>query len=172
MSTILKGYVDRLVPSAPVFRINKSQTDRWSSKRSKIETVYEPDVSAVPDDPVGKVVTNCYHENFDCRNLQFTVAKGSIESTAWSHIFSSMRNFLQYNIPTKSPQNTKLYRWFSYEMSNSDQHRDAIVMIYKYIVPFCSASRMAIDDPKNEAHAKNALALIELIRTSHYAKRK
>ena len=160
MTEILEAVKDFTV-SRPVFRIKPSHRDN-SLSVSVSDPIYKYRPEPVKGDIISELACAAYRENFSSHYGEFTCDTDSIADACMREIRASMANFLEKNLPMKSPTQSKLYRWTARELPKNSYFNDKLVSLYKYMRTFCDDGMSANKDA-DQKHVDNTIAILGAI---------
>jgi hypothetical protein len=160
-SKVLDEIVDGFGASLPIFR--GELRDDGETVEFTLKDPYEPEKGLLVEDPVLRLALEMRREQYNYRNQNFE------DATESHHIYTHMVRallsaFLHYS-ELKNPKQTKLFKWLQ-SMDDKYNHPsvEAFVSLYRYAATHSLAERNA---PKSSAHAKNMIAIMELIKDKY-----
>ena len=169
MSERLKKYTEGFQTSVPRFTLSIRSPDKDRLSCTQLESCqFNP--QPIENDPLSKLVCNSYNESFNLRDGKYYINKEQIVQTAVSKAIETIVAFLERNMPTKNPRQTKLYKFYSrtvlrtYDMDIDFRKKiiDDVLMVYKYVAPMLDENnfgKLAAHAPFNMAH--NAISLLD-----------
>lgn len=157
MKLSLRQYTVDFKVSRPIFKL---EITKDSIEGNKHIPIYQYVPKPIDGDVLSELVCSNYRELFDEESKTFKINVDEIISNSMQDLKSKITQFVEVSLDMKSPRSSKLYKWVAYSMPNTESHNEVLIMIYKYLLSFCSHSTMKTYDKK---HKENALALLEAI---------
>lgn len=131
---------------------------------TSIEFVLKEDYKPEPStDPVEQLAVDLYRENF--KHGEYKFENITQVSSVWHAIMQSLTKASLYYSELKNPRQSKLYKWLQ-SMDNQYNHpsAEAFVSLYRYASQNNLTDQRAL---KNSPHAKNLLAIMELMKNKY-----
>lgn len=156
---LLEEFAQTFTTSRPIFQLTADEDRRTISfNESRPVHKYVPEYDS--DDVIQTIVAEHYKESFDVGSRTFVVDHYKIANEAMEEIRRHLAVFLERNLEMKNPRQSKLYKWFGYEMPNTYEFNGHLVSLYKYVRSFTDSEMRG----SNVEHIKNAIAVMEAIK--------
>jgi len=142
--------------SEPVFKVS---LDSSGKLRFEVKNEYKPQES---DDPVYTLIASTFSEHLDKHSKRFE-ARVDIER-AYANIINHIRQVVVNASPLKNPKQSKLYKWLcERDPVYHNPSSAGFIALYRYVV---ANGIEEIRDDTNP-HAKNVIAILELMREKY-----
>lgn len=156
--TTLEQLTQRFETSRPIFRLTV-QSDGQRIDGNVVAPVYRYSPEPEEGNILDKLVCDMYDERFDTQEGRFVIDTFGIANRAMEKIRNDLALFVENNLDKKNPKQTKLYRFFRWEMPNTNEYNESMISLYKYLRSFSTPEMKTW----NVQHKGNAIALMQAI---------
>lgn len=150
--------------SEPIFKLSVSK-DRSEIHSELLNEPVSP--SPIEGDVLSELVCYEFSQSFNLKKKVFEINLEHIAEKAMASLRHHMRSLVEWNLDTKAPKQSKLYRWMRSNMEDTDAINSGLLLLYKYarqngFQPLNINLRI-----KHDEHLRNILLILEAMREKY-----